>query len=72
MADFEYDPFKSRITKELAMNAVILALGRCLFITTQGYMGIGPARMVPGDLVCSLFGASVPFLLRPVLGMDDV
>jgi hypothetical protein len=37
---------------------------RLLFITTKGYIGLGPGTMYPGDLVCILFGGITPFILR--------
>jgi hypothetical protein len=33
-------------------------------------MGIGPAAMREGDIVAILFGARVPFILRPVVHND--
>ena len=38
--------------------------GRRLFVTTGGYLGLGPEAMTEGDGVCILFGGSVPFVLR--------
>ena len=37
---------------------------RRLFYSKKGYFGLGPAVMRPGDIVCVLFGAQVPFILR--------
>lgn len=37
---------------------------RRLFYSKEGYFGVGPAVMQPGDIVCILFGAQVPFILR--------
>lgn len=37
---------------------------RRLFYSKKGYFGLGPAVMQPGDIVCVLFGAQVPFILR--------
>jgi hypothetical protein len=34
------------------------------FVTKSGYMGRGPKTTNKGDLVCILYGASVPFVLR--------
>jgi hypothetical protein len=34
------------------------------FITSQGYIGIGPGNTQPGDTVCILSGARVPHMLR--------
>jgi hypothetical protein len=38
--------------------------GRRPFITEKGYVGVGPAAMRPGDIVCILFGAHVPYVIR--------
>ncbi|RGP78905.1 hypothetical protein FLONG3_2810 [Fusarium longipes] len=38
------------------------------FVTEPDFFGIGPAPMMEGDLLCVLFGAAVPFVLRPVQG----
>jgi hypothetical protein len=38
---------------------------RSLFFTRKGYMGLGPNCLRVGDIVCVLFGATVPFILRP-------
>ncbi len=40
--------------------------GRILARTTRGYYVLGPAALETGDTVCVLFGAKVPFCLRPV------
>jgi hypothetical protein len=43
-------------------------LGWSSFVTDSGYMGIGPPYAKPGDRVCIIHGAKVPFLVRPVRG----
>ena len=40
-----------------------VAEGRSLFSTRRGHIGMG-CDALPGDLVCILFGADLPFLLR--------
>ncbi|KAM5344500.1 hypothetical protein ACJ41O_013036 [Fusarium nematophilum] len=35
------------------------------FLTTRGYVGLGPAYMVAGDVVAIFYGLPVPFVLRP-------
>ena len=35
------------------------------FITNQGYVGVGPPAMLPGDVAVILFGARVCSILRP-------
>ncbi|KAH7369985.1 hypothetical protein BKA65DRAFT_487486, partial [Rhexocercosporidium sp. MPI-PUGE-AT-0058] len=39
---------------------------RVFFLTKKGYMGLGPAGMLPGDRVFTLIGGDVPFAIRPV------
>lgn len=39
-------------------------LGRRLFLSTDGYLGLGPEEMKMGDVVAYLDGAEVPFILR--------
>jgi hypothetical protein len=39
-------------------------LGRRMFITSQGLLGLGPAKTQIGDLVTVLLGAPVPMILR--------
>ena len=38
---------------------------RKFFITSAGYMGLASMAIRSGDVVCSLFGGEVPYLLRP-------
>ena len=38
--------------------------GRTLFVTGTGSIGLGPAAMATGDVVCILFGGSIPYILR--------
>jgi hypothetical protein len=41
-------------------------MNRCLFITSSGHLGLGPASMMSGDTVAILFGGNVPYVLRPL------
>lgn len=41
------------------------AHGSCATKTQQLLVGLGPREMMPGDMVCILFGCSVPVILRP-------
>ena len=45
--------------------AATAGTGRARFITAQGMRGVGPAAVKVGDRVCVLYGADVPFVLRP-------
>jgi hypothetical protein len=47
------------------------ALGKCFFITEDERMGLCPPETRQGDIVVALFGASVPFMLRPVGNETD-
>ncbi|KAI0552388.1 heterokaryon incompatibility protein-domain-containing protein [Xylaria curta] len=38
---------------------------RQIFISSQGYFGLGQDSMTTGDIVCLLFGGDSPFILRP-------
>lgn len=41
--------------------------GRRFFMTSEGYIGLGPSPTKPEDLICVLLGCSTPVLLRPLL-----
>jgi hypothetical protein len=42
--------------------------GRIPFSTSFGYLGLGPEMLQSGDVVCVLYGATVPYILRPQNG----
>ena len=48
----------------IVSNAVTLALGRTLFVTVHGMLGLGPHGTRKGDAVTILFGTQVPLILR--------
>ncbi len=35
------------------------------FLTSRGYVGLGPEHLSEGDVTCVLHGGTVPFILRP-------
>jgi hypothetical protein len=37
---------------------------RRLFVTTGGHLGLGPWQAQPGDILCVLGGADMPFIIR--------
>ncbi|MCJ1471428.1 hypothetical protein MMC13_000067 [Lambiella insularis] len=49
-------------------NAVLVQYPavRWFFLTEDGYMGLGPVRIEPGDVVCVLAGGKTPFVLRAI------
>jgi hypothetical protein len=58
------------ISNEAARYITTMIKNRSFFVTIRGYIGIGPDTMEPGDMVCTLFGSTVPFILRPVEGSE--
>lgn len=42
------------------------------FLGADGFVGIGPLEMRRGDVICVLFGATLPVVLRPVDGREGV
>lgn len=45
---------------------------RRLFVTSKGYLGMANNDILEGDLVCLVFGAPVPFILRgPITSRDQ-
>ncbi|KAF7556965.1 hypothetical protein G7Z17_g1034 [Cylindrodendrum hubeiense] len=52
---------------KIAENAMVCAIsGRSALTTRNGWFGFGPINTAPGDVVCIIAGADVPFVLRPV------
>ncbi|KAL8850892.1 MAG: hypothetical protein Q9221_004205 [Calogaya cf. arnoldii] len=47
-----------------ARSSHILSHNRKVYLTQNGFLGIGPRVMNVGDEVCVLFGGRVPFILR--------
>ena len=55
------------------LNALTrVTINRRFFETSQHYLGIGPQSMQMGDVICILFGASTPVVLRPLPGTDGL
>jgi hypothetical protein len=55
-------------TRATLFNTAVMRVcyGRRYFLTTGGYMGIGPAAMKVDDVICVARGASVPLVLREI------
>jgi hypothetical protein len=58
------------ISNEAARHITAYINNRSFFVTKRGYIGIGPDTMKSGDIVCTLFGCTVPFILRAVEGSE--
>ncbi|OAA35439.1 heterokaryon incompatibility protein [Metarhizium rileyi] len=64
------------VRKDMAAfsDNILKNVGRRLYRTTTGYVGVGPAEMRPGDVVTVFHGGTTPHILRltrPGTGRDD-
>jgi hypothetical protein len=50
--------------REFLRRVKAVVWNRAFFETRSGMFGIGPAEMMEGDMICVLFGCSVPVVLR--------
>ncbi|RYP16994.1 hypothetical protein DL766_008994 [Monosporascus sp. MC13-8B] len=57
---------------ELYTSNLYRTIGRKLFLTERGYVGLGPEHMEKGDAVVVLVGSSVPHILRPDVETDSL
>lgn len=63
--------YKARRLRELkavqriGASVVRATSGRCLFVTSQGYIGLGPYSLDHGDSIAILLGGHTPFVLEP-------
>ena len=79
MTDKDYRLFWSKVPKslnfppapdtapvrELVASSLVQHLAaRTLVLTKKGYLGLGPKKARKGDLVCILYGCSVPVIIR--------
>ncbi|ETS75336.1 hypothetical protein PFICI_12280 [Pestalotiopsis fici W106-1] len=51
-------------SRALSRSLTTFVINQKFFVTTDGYFGMGPKMMIPGDEVWILFGGRVPFILR--------
>ena len=66
MMDNVPDDVSSYIYSERVAAEITISEGRRLFISVSGHMGLCPEATEPEDVICILFGADVPFVLRPL------
>lgn len=51
---------------DMFVDATVRACMNRRFFKTEGdELGLGPSILEPGDVLCVLFGAQMPFILRP-------
>jgi hypothetical protein len=61
---FQVTEGSAQVSKVQRYLATQWAYSRRFITTRNGKMGLAPVPTRPGDLVCILFGAAVPFILR--------
>ncbi|KAH7127969.1 heterokaryon incompatibility protein-domain-containing protein [Dactylonectria estremocensis] len=67
--EFPVDEDHTPEDEKIVENAIVCALsGRSALATRNGWIGIGPINTAPGDVICVIAGADVPFVLRPTAG----
>lgn len=42
----------------------MICLGKRLFITAHGFLGLGPACVEPNDIICAVTGCQVAMVIR--------
>jgi hypothetical protein len=63
-ADPERESFLAKVCNALGAGMT----RRCVAVTKEGYIGAIPQEAQQGDLICVLFGCSVPVVLRKRIG----
>jgi hypothetical protein len=58
--------------KGYQMTVVRTTRNRKFFVTRNGYLGLGPCDISPGDEVYLISGSKVPFVLRKVEHLENV
>lgn len=58
------DPHYNREDQELYLNNLLRNTGRRLYLSERGYIGTGPVGMQEGDTLVTVYGGSVPHILR--------
>lgn len=56
----------SSLLAQLPDQNYITRAGWLFFKSSKGYYGLARSQVLPGDQICILFGADVPFIIRPL------
>ena len=57
-------PPPKEVVEEIFSWVSLWTKGRKIFVTQKGFLGLGPAEVEPGDVVCILFGGNLPYVIR--------
>jgi hypothetical protein len=52
------------VWEDISKDISAILEDKSMFVTTQGYLGMGHEGVLEGDLVCIFHGGEAPFLLR--------
>jgi hypothetical protein len=64
MGEKDLETFMKEASGEAMQWVGRFSWNRVLFFVSRSYIGIAPHKTKPGDKVCTLFGADVPFILH--------
>ena len=64
-----YPAFQNGSWTKYGTSFITASVGRRMFATDRGYIGLGPPEMQKGDHVYILSGGKIPYILRPVTGL---
>jgi hypothetical protein len=53
-----------RFEKTVNIASLMRLSGRCIFITADKMVGLGPANLQRGDTITIMFGSGLPLILR--------
>lgn len=64
LADKTSNAPPKEVVEEIFSWVSLWTKGRQVFVTQKGFLGLGPAEVEPGDVVCFLFGGNLPYVVR--------
>jgi hypothetical protein len=64
-------PPPREVVEEIFSWVSLWTKGRRVFVTQKGFLGLGPAEVEPGDVVCILFGGNLPYVVRHLSSQDE-
>jgi hypothetical protein len=59
-------PERNEVWRQVSKAIDLACLSRRFFVTSKGFMGLGPVGVRKGDAVCVLLGGNIPFIMRKV------
>jgi hypothetical protein len=59
------------LRKHMLARVLNISRGRRFVMTEKAFIGLAPADVIPGDLVCIFLGSTVPLIIRQVAGTSN-